>query len=59
MLNYTYSTSNSLSGRLKLLTNKAKNFLVISKSGRGLLRELLIRGVWVKVKTGFHGVDRN
>ena len=35
VLNSTYSTSNPLSGRLKELTNKVKNILVIPKSGRG------------------------
>ena len=42
VLNSTNSTSKSLNGRLKELTNKAKDFLVISKSGRSRLRELLI-----------------
>ena len=59
VLNSTNSTSNTLSGHLKELTKKAKNLLVIPKSGRGRLRErslmrASIRGVWVKVKSGFH-----
>ena len=64
----TNSTSNSLSGCLKELTNSKKP-LGNSKSCRGRFREhslmgafnnwSLIRGVWVKVKTGFHSVSHN
>ena len=47
------------SGTLKELSNKVNKPLGNSQSGGGRLQNLLIRGVWVKVKTGFHSVRRN
>ena len=41
-----YRTSNSLIGRLKELTNKAKDLLVIPKSGRGRLGERSLTGAF-------------
>ena len=51
--------SESFSGRFRELENKEKDQLVIPKSGRGRLRELLITEFYVTVSTGFHNSGRN